>query len=629
MMNKEAAMKKIVFAIAALAAGFGLGSCSVEPMFPVDENEGVTVLSAVFEGEDAETRTVRMSDGAVRWIPGDQISVFTAAGSNGGACFTSTNSSNVVRADFAGTIAAPGSGKSYYALYPYASSVSFDGSAFQVTLPNEQEAVADTFADDLFISIGRTTTQSMTFYHLTAGVKFTVTEPGIQAAVLVGLGNEDIAGEVKAALGSDNKTPYVQEVIAGNRTITLTAPSGQTLEPGKAYHIVTLPVTFENGFSLLLQKTDGSVAVKTVTKRVEIQRAHFGVLNEADKGLTWEKDYFEMSPYSFDLTSRAQEFKLFVRSSAEPHIDLFDDWVSLVKVEGDYRAGAYYVFRAERNRSEEARTSYISVCTDKNCYMATVSQEGSVEGDWMNADFVHHSLGMRFTATWCPHCPYMNTGFNMANERLGGRLEIVNFHATSSDIPFDGTPTLMNVYHAGGYPTGIIDGRVDIPASHDTEEVASNTVAAVEQQEATYPVVTGLEFNSSVSGSIVSVNLNVYAKATDTYKVTVFLLENGIVGNQKFYDQPEQNDYVHNRIARLVLTALTGDEFTMTEGQEKAFTFTGVIEETWNKDNLAILVYVQRPFGSQVRIQSENYGDYYVDNSLSAAVGTYADLELE
>lgn len=628
MMNKEAAMKKIVFAIAALAAGFGLGSCSVEPMFPVDENEGVTVLSAVFEGEDAETRTVRMSDGAVRWIPGDQISVFTAAGSNGGACFTSTNSSNVVRADFAGTIAAPGSGKSYYALYPYASSVSFDGSAFQVTLPNEQEAVADTFADDLFISIGRTTTQSMTFYHLTAGVKFTVTEPGIQAAVLVGLGNEYIAGEVKAALGSDNKTPYVQEVIAGNRTITLTAPSGQTLEPGKAYHIVTLPVTFENGFSLLLQKTDGSVAVKTVTKRVEIQRAHFGVLNEADKGLTWEKDYFEMSPYSFDLTSRAQEFKLFVRSSAEPHIDLFDDWVSLVKVEGDYRAGAYYVFRAERNRSEEARTSYISVCTDTNCYMATVSQEGSVEGDWMNADFVHHSFGMRFTATWCQWCPKMNEAFKSVREQMGDKFEYACYYATSGNYGFSGTETMMNQYKASGYPTGILDGRLDIPNYTDPTYTAQAFLDGIKETEANYPTVTALELQSSLSGNKASVSVNVYLKANDSYKLTVLLVENNIVGDQKD-GNVYISDFVHNKVTRIALTSVLGDAFQGEEGMEKSFSFSCDIPDDYVKENLEVVAYVQRPFGAQPVISSDNYGGYYVDNARAAALGAIADLELE
>jgi hypothetical protein len=46
-------------------------------------------------------------------------------------------------------------------------------------------------------------------------------------------------------------------------------------------------------------------------------------------------------------------------------------------------------------------------------------------------------------------------------------------------------------------------------------------------------------------------------------------------------------------------------------------------------DNLEILVYVQRPFGSQPVIQSGNYGDYYVDNCVSLPVGKAAIPDLK
>ncbi len=628
MKTRGGAMKKIAFAVAALSACLCLFSCSVEPMAPVDENDGVTVLSAVFEGGDADTRTVRMSDGAVRWKPGDQISVFTAPASDGGARFTSTNSSEAVRVDFSGTVAAPGSGKSYYALYPYASSVSFDGAAFQVTLPDKQEAVADTFADDLFISIGRTTTKSMTFYHLTGGVKFTVTEPDIQSAVLVGLGNEDLAGKVQAALASDNRTPVVQSVITGSRTITLSAPAGQTLEAGKAYHFVTLPVTFANGFTILFQKTDGSVASKTVTKLVEVQRAHFVVLKDADKGLTWEKDYFEMSPSRFDLTSRAQDFKIFVRSSAEPHIDIFDSWISLVRVEGDYRAGAYYVFHAERNREETPRTTYISVCSDTNCYMATVSQEGYREGDWMASDFVHHSFGMRFTATWCQWCPLMNTAFKTAKEELGDKFLYACFYATSGNYGFVGSETLEAQYKVGGYPTGIVDGRLDIPNYSDPAYTAEVIGNAIHETEANYPVVTAMEMESSLDGNKVSVNVDVYVKADDSYKLTVLLLENGIVGDQRDGNDTV-HDFVHNKVARIALTPVTGEAFQGKEGEVNKFQYTCSIPIGYVKENLEIVAYVQRPFGTLPVIATDDYGGWFIDNSRAVSLGESAELELE
>ena len=126
---------------------------------------------------------------------------------------------------------------------------------------------------------------------------------------------------------------------------------------------------------------------------------------------------------------------------------------------------------------------------------------------------------------------------------------------------------------------------------------------------------------------MVSVNLTVYVKEPDTYKLTAFVLENGIVGYQADNGEGAHQDYHHDRIARLALTSVTGDIFSASAGEKKTFTLSGTVPAGCNPDNLEILVYVQRPFGSQNRIQSGDYGDYYVDNARSAAVGTTAQLE--
>ena len=156
---------------------------------------------------------------------------------------------------------------------------------------------------------------------------------------------------------------------------------------------------------------------------------------------------------------------------------------------------------------------------------------------------------------------------------------------------------------------------------------AANIVSAIEETEANYPTVTGVEFSSALSGSTLSVNLDLFAHVADDYKLTVLVLENGIVGHQTDYNDGDHEDFVHDKVVRQALTSVSGDAVTMTEGDEKSFTFSTEIPSGWNKDNLEILVYVQRPFGSQNRIQSGNYGDYYVDNARSAAVGTTAGLE--
>ena len=420
-------------------------------------------------------------------------------------------------------------------------------------------------------------------------------------------------------IGSDG-IPTVRSVPAPEAFVTLTAPDGGTFEPGKFYHVATLPVDLPDGFSMLFQQEDGRVATQLITQDVSVRRGRFLKLTEADRNLVFRDIDFELQTPSVDLTGKGQDFVIRARYYKDPHFDIYSDWITYVGRVGDPRFGADYIFHAVRNREEEARTGFIAVCSDTNCYMVDVSQ--SVPDGWMSEDFLHHSLGMRFTATWCGNCPFMNTSFALANERLGGRLEIVNLHAESSDIPFPDVAPLARQYHVNGYPYGILDGRVDVGANRDVEVIAANVVNAVTQQESVYPAVTGLEFASSLTGNTLTVDVDVYAQASDSYKLTVLVLENGVIGFQHFIGEPDRNDYAHNRTARLSLTEVTGDAFTLDAGEKKSFTFTAQLNDAWNRDNLEILAYVQRSFGNRTRIQSRDYGDYYVDNAASAAVGT-------
>ena len=601
-----------------------LAGCTAEPLVTEESGEGDLMTIVADLGDGDETRTVRQADGKVFWSPGDEIAVFTKAGNP--ARFTSSETQSKQRVSFQGKVDdKPTSAGYIYAIYPYDPTTTFDGSAFHATVPAQQTAVEDSFDPKAFMSGGSSRTQSVSFKHLGGGVKFSVVEEGITAVTLYGVNEEPLAGQVTFSIGSDG-IPTLKSVPAPEAYVTLTAPDGGTFEPGKYYHIATLPVSLPDGFTLLFEREDGRVASRTVSKAVEIQRTHFLKLTEADSGLAFTDVEFELLTPSVNLSAKGQDFVIRVRSYEEPHFDLYADWITFVKSKGDRRVGADYVFHVTRNKETEARTGYVSVCSDTNCYMVDVNQEAP-DGDWTAEEFVHHSLGMRFTATWCGWCPYMNTSFYKANDLLDGRFEIVNLHASSSDLAFSGTDVLANLYNIGGYPTGIVDARVDIENYTDTDYVANNVVAAVEEQEANYPVVTAVEFSSSLSGDKVSVNLTVFAQAADTYKLTVLVLENGIIGYQADNGEGAHQDYHHDRIARLALTSVTGDTFTLSKDSEKDFSLTGTLPAGCNPDNLEILVYVQRPFGSQNRIQSGNYGDYYVDNARSAAVGTTAELE--
>ena len=243
--------------------------------------------------------------------------------------------------------------------------------------------------------------------------------------------------------------------------------------------------------------------------------------------------------------------------------------------------------------------------------------------DWAGKEFWHKSLGMRFTATWCGYCPMMATSFASAISQYPNRIELLNLHPTSSNLGFNGTSKLENIFKITSFPTGMIDYRSSIANYSNSNYTTKVILNAVKETESNYPVKTGISFSSSVSGNTLNLNVKLYIKEKGDYKVTAVLLEDNIIG----YQNGGGNSYNHSGIARVAFTDITGDEVSTSEDNKTVSkNYTATIPSSCDKNNLRVLVYVLRQYGSQTIIRTADYGDYYVDNAISAAVGTTRDL---
>lgn len=242
--------------------------------------------------------------------------------------------------------------------------------------------------------------------------------------------------------------------------------------------------------------------------------------------------------------------------------------------------------------------------------------------EWAGKEFWHKSLGMKFTATWCGFCPTMATSFKKAIESYPDKIELINLHPTSSDLRFNGTSSLMDIFNISGFPTGIIDYRKEIN-NYDSDYTAQLIVSSAKETESNYPTKTGISFSSSMSGNTLNLDVKLYIKEKGDYKVTAVLLEDNIIS----YQSDGGDNYNHSSIARMAFSDISGDAFTTTANNKtvnKSYSVT--LPSSYNKDNLRILVYVLRQYGSQEIIRTADYGDYYVDNATSAAIGTTKDL---
>ena len=265
----------------------------------------------------------------------------------------------------------------------------------------------------------------------------------------------------------------------------------------------------------------------------------------------------------------------------------------------------------------------VDAITEMNIPSSTsIVVKGTEQPEWASKEFWHKSLGLKFTATWCGFCPRMATSFSLAQKQLPDKIEVMNVHGYDSEYYYSEATPIIRHFNVNGYPTGIVDYRKKV--SNTSSEVGcADVVSFVKETERNYPTTTGISFNSTVSGRELNLDIKLYVKEKGDYKATAVLLENNVIGAQT----SGGSNYVHDHITRLAISSITGDSFSTSDNNKivnKKYTTT--IPSDCVNDNLTILVFVLKQYGSQTIIRTADYGDYYVDNAISAPVGTTQDL---
>lgn len=289
-------MKRLFNACVAVLAlvTLSLVSCEkpISDLVASDKGSEV-VLTAELADTDPETKNMitddTQSNMPISWLAGDAINVFF--GNSESSKFTTAVSGRI--AEFTGSIngvvgGVEGATQENYlwGVYPYQDNTTCNGSSVFYTLPSVQEAVAGTFADDLFPSIARSQNFYMSFYNVCGGFRFSVSSPDIVKVTLRGNKNENLAGRAKITVADGR--PVVEEVLEGSTELVMTAPNGGCFETGKYYYFVAYPQTFSEGLTVTYHKSD-SQADYVVSKSYALPRSKFATFNKRDTGLTFEK----------------------------------------------------------------------------------------------------------------------------------------------------------------------------------------------------------------------------------------------------------------------------------------------------------------------------------------------------
>ena len=271
-------MKKFFLII--LGAALLLAACAEQQDNSDRPLAGEIVLTA--RTEQPDSKSVVTDETKVFWEPGDEIVVF--AGEKSGK-FANELTEPAATAKFKGSIGEETGTEEFWALYPYSEDATFDGEAITTVLPSVQEARAGSFAKDMNLAVAHSDNNPLQFFNVGGGVRFSVTEEGIEKVIFEGLDGEVLAGKVK--IGFENGIPKVQEVTSGSIFLTLLPPDGGTFQKDKWYFIVALPGALEKGYKMRFYKGD-DYARRISESPVTIKRSIYGTVTDADAGMNYE-----------------------------------------------------------------------------------------------------------------------------------------------------------------------------------------------------------------------------------------------------------------------------------------------------------------------------------------------------
>ncbi len=591
----------------------------------------LTQITATTEGE-AATRTYleegNSGTSAVLWSENDAISVFVD-GNTQAQIFTLKEGTGTKTGVFQGE----GSGSNYVAFYPSSMEPSLaEGNQVRFALPAEQQYIPGSFDNGVFPMLAHGESGTLQFHNLASVLRLSISGT-LEVTRIVfrsAHSNVKVCGSALAGI-EDDSLVMAEDALD---SLVLNARVQLTEEEPTHFYLVLPPQTYTDGFTVRVYE-DNYYMEKTYPLDFTLQRSKlhkadafaFNRESEPDPNAYLTLDKEELS-FGADLGTSP----IVVTSNTGWRTSSDAEWCTVAPESGE-GTGTLAV-QVQANDSVEARQTEVTITSQDRSIVRKVvviqsgKQSGEQEeGDWKALDFYHQSLFMRFTATWCGYCPIMNHSVQMAQEQAPGKIQHMALHGSGSTLEFAGTSPLMSQYAITGYPTGIMDGRALIK-NYSSEYAAQLIVNALQETEQTYGTKTGLGISSTVNGRSASIDVTAYVKEAGQYKLTVVLVEDSIMEYQTDYTDGDHPNYIHDGVARLSVTNIQGESFSVGTNEEKAFHYAVTVPSACVVPNVRVLAYLQKPFGSQPVIQGGSYGDYYVDNCATATLGATLKVAL-
>jgi len=231
----------------------------------------------------------------------------------------------------------------------------------------------------------------------------------------------------------------------------------------------------------------------------------------------------------------------------------------------------------------------------------------------MPLSFTKKVLIEEFTAAWCGYCPW---GAAIVENIVNDNENVIPVAVHVRDgMAIDHSSFLEMTYQNNSYPAGMVD-RAPYNVNDTTQVVSFNAgyFSYFSANQLLLEAECGLAMRSKVSGDIATIEVRAgfNTDLSGDYRLTVYLLEDGVTGSGYGFDQinwdneEPQSDfygmgdpivgYVHDHTLRAVLSGELGDpldESVLTSGGEHIASYSIDISN-YDKKKLSAVAFIQQ-----------------------------------
>ena len=211
-----------------------------------------------------------------------------------------------------------------------------------------------------------------------------------------------------------------------------------------------------------------------------------------------------------------------------------------------------------------------------------------------NTVFNHRILLVDHTGNTCGYCPHMMEALKTVSETgdyHSKYYEAIAHTYSNGDPAFSGAASVVSNHHGvSSYPTLTYNFYHTTQSSYNDAHIMGQIDALWKAEGADAGIVAA----ASLASKSVIVNTEVKAAVANDYRITAWLLEDGIYAKQTNATEEWMN--THNNAIRQRVSSddISGvDLGTIAAGETKSTALTlNIVGNKWNRDNLKVMVIV-------------------------------------